>query len=186
MRTRRIVWSALLAAVVGAGVVGTAVAAEHKRASPHETVSGVVAGGRVTVVYGRPYTKDPRTGEARKIWGGVVAFDQVWRMGADEATLLVTERPLTMGELTVPAGAYTLYMLPAADGSAKLIVNKQLGQWGTVYKPEMDLGRVEMKKAPADPAVDQFTVSVAKDGKGGVLTAAWGEVSYAVPFTVAK
>ncbi len=38
--------------------------AQQKRTSPHETISTVIDGSRVTVVYGRPYTKDPRTGEA--------------------------------------------------------------------------------------------------------------------------
>ena len=54
-------------------------------------------------------------------------------MGADESTLLITEKPLTLGGTSVPAGAYSLYMLPNEDGSAKLIINKRLGQWGTQY-----------------------------------------------------
>ena len=53
--------------------------------SPHETTSAVIDGNRVTIVYGRPYTKNPKTGEARKIWGGLVAYGKVWRTGADEA-----------------------------------------------------------------------------------------------------
>ena len=160
--------------------------AAQKRVSPHDTISTVIGGGRVTVVYGRPYTKDPRTGEPRKVWGGVVPFGQVWRMGADEATMLVTEKPLTIGDTTVPAGAYTLYMLPAEDGSAKLIVSKQLGQWGTIYKPDMDLAQVEMKKDAVDTAVDQFTMSVAKDATGGMLKASWDKLAYSVAFTVKK
>src|ERR1700744_1502662 len=105
--------------------------AQQKRVSPHETVGAVIAGDRVTVVYGRPYTKDPKSGEARKIWGGLVPYGQVWRTGADEATLLITQKPLVMGDTTIPAGVYTLYTLPQEDGTAKLIVNKQVGQWGT-------------------------------------------------------
>ena len=176
----------LLCALAVASVVAPSFAAAPKRISPHETISGVVSGCRVTVVYGRPYTKDPKTGEPRKVWGGVVPFGQVWRMGADEATMLVTEKPLVVGDVTIPAGAYTLYMLPAEDGSAKLIVSKQLGQWGTVYKEDMDLARIDMKKAAADPAADQFTMAVAKDGKGGVLKATWDTVAYSLPFTVKK
>src|SRR5487761_2722053 len=90
--------------------------AQQKRVSPHETVSAVIDGCRVTVIYGRPYTKDPRSGEARKIWGGLVPYGKVWRTGADEATTLITQKPLVFGETTIPAGAYTLYMLPQADG----------------------------------------------------------------------
>ncbi len=47
--------------------------AQQKRVSPHETVGNVIDGNRVTVVYGRPYTKDNRSGEMRKIWGGLVS-----------------------------------------------------------------------------------------------------------------
>ena len=182
MKTRRL--SVLALMLAGAAVPAFAA---QKRVSPHETVSAVVDRNRVTVTYGRPYTKDPKTGEARKVWGGVVPFGQVWRMGADEATLLVTERPIMIGDLAVPAGAYSLYMLPAEDGPAKLIVNKQIGQWGTSYKEAMDVGRVDMKKGAAEPAAEQFTMDVAKvAGGGGMLTATWGDVAYSVPFTVKK
>ena len=54
--------------------------------SPHETISAVIDGNRVTITYGRPYTIKPGTTEARKIWGGLVPYDKPWRMGADEAT----------------------------------------------------------------------------------------------------
>ena len=60
--------------------------AQQKRISPHETISARIEGNRVTITYGRPYTKDPKTGEPRKIWGGLVPYGQPWRMGADEAT----------------------------------------------------------------------------------------------------
>ena len=43
-------------------------AAQQKRISPHETISKEIEGNRVMVVYGRPYTRDPKTGDARKIW----------------------------------------------------------------------------------------------------------------------
>ena len=100
--------------------------AQQKRVSPHETISTVIDGNRVTVVYGRPYTKNPKTGEVRKIWGGLVPYGKVWRTGADEATLLITQKPILFGDAVVPAGVYTLFTLPQADGSAKLIINKQM------------------------------------------------------------
>ena len=86
--------------------------AQEKRISPHDTTSTVIDGNRVTIVYGRPYTKDPGTGVPRKIWGGVVSYGKVWRTGADEATLLITEQPIKFGATTIPAGAYTLFTLP--------------------------------------------------------------------------
>src|SRR5690349_12478077 len=77
--------------------------------SPHETTSAVVDGNRVTITYGRPFTKHPKTGEVRKIWGGLVPYGQPWRMGSDEATVLITQKPIELGGTELPAGAYTLY-----------------------------------------------------------------------------
>ena len=61
--------------------------------------------------------QDAKTGEARKIWGGLVPFGQVWRLGANEATLIVTQQPLDFGGVTIPAGASTLFFLPMEDGT---------------------------------------------------------------------
>jgi hypothetical protein len=164
--------------------------AQQKRISPHETISTVIDGNRVIVVYGRPYTKDPKTGEPRKIWGTLVPYGTVWRMGADEATLLITQKPLMFGDVTVPAGAYTLRTLPNEDGTAKLIINKQIGQWGVgnnSYDEKQDLGRVDLKKDSLDAPLDQFTMAIAKNPSGGgVLKLSWENTQFSVPFTVQK
>ncbi|HLX69803.1 MAG TPA: DUF2911 domain-containing protein [Verrucomicrobiae bacterium] len=156
-------------------------------ASPHETTSKVIDGNRVTLTYGRPYTKDPHTGETRKIWGTLVPYGKVWRTGADEATLLVIQKPIVIGGTTVPAGAYTLFTLPAEDGSAKLIINKQIGQWGLQYNEGQDLARVDLKKETLDQPVDEFTMAVAKNSDGGgIIKMSWENTQYSVPFTVQK
>ena len=161
--------------------------AQQKRVSPHETISSVIDGGRVTIVYGRPYTKDPKSGEARKIWGGLVPYGKIWRTGADEATLLIAQKPIMIGETTIPAGAYTLFTLPAEDSSAKLIINKQLGQWGTQYDEKQDLARIDLKKEALDKPVDQFTMSVGKNPSGGgVVKLMWEDTQYSMAFTAAK
>ena len=161
--------------------------AQQKRVSPHETVSAVIDGNRVTVVYGRPYTKDPKSGEARKIWGGLVPHGKVWRTGADEATTLTTQKPIVFGDTTIPAGAYTLYTLPQEDGSAKLIVNKQLGQWGTQYDEKQDLARIDLKKDALEKPLDQLAIAVAKNPSGGgVLKIMWEDTQYSASFTVQK
>jgi hypothetical protein len=164
--------------------------AQQKRVSPHETVSAVVDGNRVTVVYGRPYTKDPHTGEMRKIWGGLVPYGKVWRTGADEATLLITQKPIMFGDTAVPAGAYTLFTLPQEDGSAKLIINKQVGQWGVgpgSYDEQQDLARIDLKKDVLDKPADQLTIAISKNSSGGgVLKIIWEVTQYSAAFTVQK
>ena len=162
------------------------VMAQQKKLSPHETTSAVVNGDRVTLVYGRPYTKDPHTGEMRKIWGGLVPYGKVWRTGADEATLLITQKPIIIAGTTIPAGAYSLFTLPAEDGSAKLIIKKQIGQWGIgpgSYDEKQDLARVDLKKETLEKPVDQFTMAVTRNGE---LKMMWENTQYSVPFTVEK
>jgi len=163
------------------------VAQEKPRVSPHETVNATVDGNDITIVYGRPYMKDPKTGEARKIWGTLVPNGKTWRMGADEATLFTTKQAIQVGDTTIPAGTYSLFMLPQDGGSAKLIVNKQTGQWGTKYDEKQDLARLDLKKEAADKPVEQFTIAVEEtDKKGGLLKVTWENTAYWVPFTVKK
>jgi hypothetical protein len=108
--------------------------------SPPAEARTVLDGKSVVIKYSAPSMR------GRVIMGGLVPYGQVWRTGANAATSLVTEVPLKIGDLDVPAGSYTLYTLPAAPGTPwQLIVNKQTGQWGTIYKQDMDLGRTPMK-----------------------------------------
>jgi hypothetical protein len=161
--------------------------AQRQRVSPHDTISAVIDGNRVTVVYGRPFTKDPKSGEARKIWGGLVPYGKVWRTGADEATLLITQKPIVFGDTTVPAGAYTLFTLPQEDGSAKLIINKQLGQWGLQYDEKQDQARIDLKKDALEKPLDQFAIAISKNpAGGGVLRLMWEDTQYSSAFTVQK
>lgn len=179
--------SALAIALIAASALP--LLAQQKRISPHETISAVIAGNRVTVTYGRPYTKDHQTGEMRKIWGTLVPYGKVWRTGADEATILITQKPIMFGDTTVPAGAYTLWTLPTEDG-AKLIINKQVGQWGVgpgAYDEKQDLARIDLKKGTSEKPVDQFTMSIGKNPSGGgVLKLMWENTEFSAPFTVKK
>ena len=57
-------------------------------------------------------------------------------MGSDEATSLITQQPLMFGETALPAGAYTLYLVPNEDGTAKLAFSSGLGGWGSAGERE--------------------------------------------------
>ncbi len=177
--------SLLLTAVLLASA--SSLQAQQKRVSPHETVSTVVDGSRVTISYGRPYSKDPKSGEVRKIWGGLVPYGKAWRMGADEATSLITQQPLMIGSTTIPAGAYTLYFVPNEDGTAKLAFSSALGAWGVPVNEKNDVARVDATKAAADKDFDQFAVSLEKNpAGGGVIKLSWEKTVYSVAFTVKK
>jgi hypothetical protein len=161
-------------------------AQEKTRVSPHETVNATVGDAKITIVYGRPYTKDPKSGEKRKIWGGLVPYGQVWRMGADEATLFTTDKEVSIGGTPVPAGSYSLFLLPEESGSAKLIVNRQTGQWGTKYDQSQDLGRIGLIQQKLDRPADQFMISVEKTAADGVLKLMWDDTQYSAAIAVKK
>ena len=159
--------------------------------SPHETISTVIGerktGNRITITYGRPFTKDPKTGAPRKIWGGLVAWDKADRLGADEATLLITQQPLLIGETTIPAGAHTLYIIPSEKNPAKLAFSTNLGKWGVPVDESHDLARVELKKESLEKSVDQLTLALENNpAGGGTLKITWENTQFSVPFTVKK
>ncbi len=136
-------------------------------------------GGMVLIDYGRPHVRE------RSVWGGtLVPFDSVWRAGANDATHLFTTRALTMGSLTIPPGMYTLWVQHTHDGTF-LIVNKQVGQWGTQYDGSFDLGRVPMPLTAAPTFVEELSITLrALGGNRGSLELAWGPSVGTVPFTV--
>lgn len=158
---------------------------DQARVSPHETINATVGDAKITIAYGRPYMKDPKSGEKRKIWGGLVPFSKVWRMGANEATLLTTDKEITIGGSAVAPGTYSLFLQPEENG-AKLIVNKQTGQWGTRYDQGQDLVRVALMKQPLDTAVEQFTIAVDKNGNDGLLKLMWENVAYSAAIVAKK
>ena len=158
------------------------------RTSPHETITARIDGNAVMIVYGRPYSKDPKTSEIRKVWGSLVPFDKVWRTGSDEATLFIIQQAIDVGGTVIPAGAYSLYTLPAADGSAQLLVNKLVGQWGaSPYDEKHEFARLPLKADTLTMPLDQFTMAVEKNpAGGGVIKLAWENTQFSVPFTVKK
>jgi hypothetical protein len=148
-------WLMLLAIVSSFSVVACS---QNKPASPPGDASVSFADGKtVTIKYSRPSVK------GRKIFGGLVPYDQVWRTGANAATSLSTDTDLDIGGTTVPQGNYTLYSLPSQNGW-KLIINKETGQWGTKYDQSQDLGRVDMKETKLSSPVEEFTISLDKAG----------------------
>jgi len=159
--------------------------------SPHETTSAVIGdrrtGNRVTITYGRPFSKDPKTGEIRKIWGTLVKWDRADRLGSDEATLLLTQQPLQIGDTTIPAGAYTLYIVPSENGPSKLAFSSNLGKWGIPVDETHDVARFDLKKDTLDKQIDQLTIAVENvPAGGGVIKIMWETTQFSLPFTVKK
>jgi hypothetical protein len=128
---------------------------KSKRPSPPGTAEVTLKGKKITIDYSRPYLK------GRKVGQELAPYGKVWRTGANEATALTTGVDLNIGGVKVPAGKYTLYSLPS-EGTWKLIINKQTGQWGTQYDESQDLARIDMKKSALPQSVEQFTIGFEK------------------------
>ena len=147
-----------------------------------ETVA-TIAGATIAVDYGQPQMR------GREIWGALVPWGELWRTGANRATHLTTDRALVLdpdgAALAVPAGAYTLYSIPEAEGGL-LIVNRQTGQGGTTYEATRDLGRVPLTRSSLTEAVEVFTIGVEAEGRGGRLALRWASDAFSVPFAVAE
>jgi len=148
----------ILVATLIAALTAIAVAQGNKPASPPgEATLKFDDGKTVSIQYNRPSMR------GRKIFGGLVPYNEVWRTGANAATSLKSDVALTIGGANVPAGSYTLYTLPGPT-SWKLIINKQTGQWGTEYNQAQDLVRVDMKVGQISSPLEQFTISFDKTG----------------------
>jgi Protein of unknown function (DUF2911) len=146
--------------------------------SPAEQASVTLNGKALTVYYCAPSMR------GRKIVGGLVPYDKVWRTGANTSTTFHTEANLRIGKQDVPAGTYTLYSLPSPKGW-KLIINKQVGQWGTVYNESQDFARVPMFEGviPSAP-VEKFKIAFEHTrGNKTELHLIWENTDVYVPIT---
>jgi hypothetical protein len=159
--------------------------AQRNRVSPHEQVAVTFDNGKkITIDYGRPKRQDPRSGEVRKVYGGLVPYGQPWRTGADEATTLTTDSDLMIGGTSVPAGTYTLYTIPRESGDWTLIVSSATGQWGIPYPGESkDFARInKLTTRKLSRPVDQLTIALDKTGpKAGNLKISWENIEASIP-----
>jgi hypothetical protein len=92
---------------------------------------------RIAITYGQPHAR------GRRVEGGLVPLDTVWRFGANMATTLHTDVDLTLGDVKLRRGDYSLFVLYTRAGW-QLIVSQSTGQWGTDYDAARDVGRIRL------------------------------------------
>jgi Protein of unknown function (DUF2911) len=146
-----------------------AVAQQDKasRPSPPAKASCTLGDATINVDYSSPRAK------GRKIFGGLVAYGQEWRLGANEATTFVTSADVTVGGTKVPGGSYTLFAVPNAD-KWTLVISKKTGEWGVPYPgADSDLARVDMKASKLPAAAENFSISFDKSAAGCTLRVEW-------------
>ena len=165
----------------------TALLAQQKAPplSPPATATGTIGGKAITITYSSPRVK----GREGKIYtkDGLIAKSggsqyPIWRGGANAATTLQTTSDLTIGDLSVPAGTYTLFFDISDPVNWVLIVSKKTGEWGLAYDNTQDLGKTKMATTAAPSLVEDLTYTITDNGGGtGTLTLAWENVSASVP-----
>jgi len=142
-----------------------AVVAQGEKASPARTAEGTINGTKVTVNYSSPAVK------GRTIWGEVVPMGKVWRAGANEATTVEFGSDVKVQGQALPAGKYSLFIIPEEAGESTFIFNKQTGQWGTQYDQSQDQLRVKV----AAQENSQFDERLVYDVKSNGIEVRWAE-----------
>ena len=141
------------------------------RISTRDTARTTIGNAHVWVDYGRPALR------GRDVWANGVLGDTLWRTGANAATQLGTDADITIGDVAVPAGTYSLWTRVTPSGY-ELIVNRQAGQWGTEYHPERDLARIPLRVTSVAVPVERFTIALDPQG---ALTMTWGTRQLSAP-----
>lgn len=140
------------------------------QASPAATLETEVGLTDVTVVYSRPGLK----GRDKQIFGDLVAYDKIWRTGANESTKVTFSDDVKVEGKELPAGTYALYTIPGKD-SWTVIFSKQLDLWGdTGYKEEEDALRVSVKPVTLPYPEETFTIDFSNyQNEGAEMDIIW-------------
>ena len=127
------------------------------------------------VVYSRPQKS------GRIIFGGLVKYGEVWRLGANEATEIDFYKHVKIGGKKIRPGRYTLYAL-VNETSWTIIINKETDTWGSFkYDTKKDLARVDLPVQKTDSIVESFSILFEKAAVGCSLLFAWDNIRVSMP-----
>jgi Protein of unknown function (DUF2911) len=102
-------------------------------------ISQTIGLSEVSVSYHRPGVK------SREIWGNVVKYDEVWRAGANEPTLITFSDEAIIEGKKLAAGTYRFVVIPSKTGDWALVFNTETKNWGTVYEAKYDTLKIMVK-----------------------------------------
>ncbi|MEO7923264.1 MAG: DUF2911 domain-containing protein [Chitinophagaceae bacterium] len=129
------------------------------------------------VVYSRPQKA------GRPIFGGLVKYGEVWRMGANEATEIEFFKNVRIGGKKISKGRYTLYAI-VNENSWTFIVNKETDTWGSFkYNVKRDVIRTDVIPQKMDAPVESLAMGFEKTQTGCNLVIAWDNIKVALPIS---
>jgi hypothetical protein len=127
------------------------------------------------VVYSRPQKNN------RVIFGELVEYGKVWRLGANEATEIEFFQTVRVNDKKIKKGRYTMYCIPYAD-KWTLIINKETDTWGAFkYDDKKDLVRIDLPVQKQTEILDAFVMAFDKSTTGCNLIMAWDDVKVTMP-----
>jgi tetratricopeptide (TPR) repeat protein len=175
---RRLLLPTLLALSLAAQDKPAPVRLTPLRVSPACTVSQDIGISKIDIAFARPAIK------GRQIWGSLVPYGEVWRAGANAATVITFSHAATVAGKAVPAGSYSFLAIPGRLAWT-LILNKKAKQWGVYeYKQEEDLLRwdAQPKAGPMLEYLDYRVIPV--DTGNATIELGWEKlrVSFLVTF----
>jgi hypothetical protein len=164
-----------LSALLFTSVTASAQDDKAKRPSPPAKATQTIAGGAViTIDYSSPALKGRTIGKDVEPKKG-----EVWRAGANEATVFATSKNITVEGKTLPAGKYGFYVL-SGDKEWTVIFNKKTDLWGADgYDAANDALRVKVTPRKSATAQERLTYTISKTGKVSLV---WGtlDLSFSV------
>lgn len=148
---------------------------KSKRPSPPAVVKETISSGAtITIDYSQPAVKGRMVGKTVE-----PQMEQVWRTGANEATVFTVDKDVTIEGKKLPAGKYALFSIMHANDWT-IIFSKNWNQWGAFkYKEAEDALRVKVEEKKTKQFAERMTFTIAKDGKVSLM---WGDLQ--VDFTV--
>lgn len=130
------------------------------------------------VIYSRPQKSN------RNIFGELIEYGKVWRLGANEATEVEFFQNVKINNVAIKKGRYTLYTIPY-ETKWTIILNKELDTWGSFkYDQKKDLLRVDVPVERQAESTDAFTMYFDKTSKGFSLNAVWDTVKVTLPISL--
>ncbi len=126
------------------------------------------------VIYSRPQKMN------RDIFGGIVAYHEVWRLGANESTEIEFFKNVKINGKTVAKGRYTMYAI-CTENTWTIILNREKDTWGLAYNPKKDVVHVDVPVQYNSNSVEVFTMFFEDIRDGTNLNVLWDTVKVSLP-----
>ncbi len=158
---------------------GSAIAQELPQPSPSAKVEQTVGLTKVSIDYSRPGVKE------RTIFGELVPYGKVWRLGANACTKFTNSTDMLLGSTTLTAGTYAIFAIPAEKGEWTIVFNTDTEQWGAGdYDKAKNVATMKVN-AKEHAFTETFTIGFANvTNNSASISFEWENLSVQVPFSV--